>query len=32
MLVENYTNTRLTTRQKEGFNQMYQHLFEHAKK
>lgn len=32
MLVENYTNTRLTTRQREGYNQMYQHLFNHAKK
>lgn len=32
MLVENYTNTRLTTRQREGYNQMYQHLFDHAKK
>lgn len=32
MLVDNYTNTRLTTRQREGYNQMYQHLFDHAKK
>ena len=32
MLVENYTNTRLTTRQREGYNQMYQHLFDHVKK
>lgn len=32
MLVENYSNTRLTNRQREGYNQMYQHLFNHAKK
>ena len=32
MLIENYTNTRLTTRQREGYNQMYQHLFDQAKK
>lgn len=32
MLVDNYSNTRLTNRQREGYNQMYQHLFDHAKK
>lgn len=32
MLVENYTNTRLTNRQREGYNQMYEHLFDLAKK
>ena len=32
MLVENYTNTRLTNRQREGYNQMYENLFDHAKK
>lgn len=32
MLIENYTNTRLTNRQREGYNQMYEHLFDHAKK
>lgn len=32
MLVENYTNTRLTNRQREGYNQMYEHLFDHTKK
>ena len=31
MLVDNYSNTRLTNRQREGYNQMYQHLFDHAK-
>lgn len=32
LLVENYTNTRLSNRQREGYNQMYQHLFENSKK
>ena len=32
MLIESYVNTRLTNRQREGYNQMYSHLFEHAKK
>ena len=32
MLIECYVNTRLTTRQREGYNQMYAHLFEHSKK
>ena len=32
MLVDNYSHTRLTNRQREGYNQMYQHLFDHAKK
>lgn len=32
MLVENYTNTRLTNRQREGYNQMFEHLFDLAKK
>lgn len=32
MLIECYVNTRLTTRQREGYNQMYGNLFEHAKK
>ena len=32
MLVDNYSNTRLTNRQREGYNQMYQHLFDHTKK
>lgn len=32
MLVENYTNTRLTNRQREGYNQMYERLFDLAKK
>ena len=32
MLVDNYSNTRLTNRQREGYNQMYQHLFDHVKK
>jgi len=32
MLIECYVNTRLTTRQREGYNQMYEHLFEHVKK
>lgn len=32
LLVENYTNTRLTNRQREGYNQMYQNLFEYSKK
>ena len=31
LLVENYVNTRLTNRQREGYNQMYQHLFDHSK-
>lgn len=30
-LVENYTNTRLTNRQREGFNQMYERLFDLTK-
>lgn len=32
LLVENYTNTRLSNRQREGYNQMYQHLFDNSKK
>lgn len=32
MLIECYVNTRLTTRQREGYNQMYANLFEHSKK
>lgn len=32
MLIECYVNTRLTTRQREGYNQMYENLFNHAKK
>lgn len=32
MLIECYVNTRLTTRQREGYNQMYENLFDHAKK
>lgn len=32
LLVENYVNTRLANRQREGYNQMYQHLFDHSKK
>jgi hypothetical protein len=32
MLIESYVNTRLTNRQREGYNDMYNHLFEHAKK
>ena len=32
LLVENYTNTRLSNRQREGYNHMYQHLFENSKK
>ena len=32
MLVETCTNTRLTNRQREGYNQMYEHLFDLAKK
>ena len=32
LLVQNYTNTRLSNRQREGYNQMYQHLFENSKK
>ena len=31
LLVQNYTNTRLSNRQREGYNQMYQHLFENSK-
>lgn len=32
LLVENYTNTRLSNRQREGYNQMYQNLFDNQKK
>ena len=32
MLIESYVNTRLTNRQREGYNEMYSNLFEHAKK
>jgi len=32
MLIESYVNARLTNRQREGYNQMYEHLYEHAKK
>ncbi|UJF16777.1 hypothetical protein LZ578_11975 (plasmid) [Jeotgalibaca sp. MA1X17-3] len=32
LLVESYVNTRLGTRQREGYNQMYQHLFDHSKR
>lgn len=32
MLVENYTNTRLTNRQREEYNQMFEHLFDLEKK
>lgn len=32
MLIESYVNARLTNRQREGYNQMYEHLYEHSKK
>ena len=32
MLIESYVNARLTNRQREGYNQMYEHLYDHAKK
>lgn len=32
LLIESYVNARLTNRQREGYNQMYQHLLEFNKK
>ncbi|WP_213181326.1 hypothetical protein [Enterococcus lactis] len=32
LLIESYVNTRLTNRQREGYNQMYQHVLEFNKK
>lgn len=32
MLIDSYVNARLTNRQREGYNQMYNNLFEHANK